>query len=158
MACDNESSPSVKVILDCYAKLLSEKFASKPFFKQDKSHQQHPSEFFPLDEFCDALEKFPETGLEFVKKLCLITHHNSAVQLGVSRWDMDEEGEMIVEGSRARVPDYYWHDKLDRKAKKFRKARTGLAEEQNCEDRKLIQKGNPVTAKLVPIKVRASET
>ena len=138
LACDNESEPSVQVILDAFARLLSQQYAT-PFYQRDKPHESHPAELFPLDAFCDALEKFPETGLDFVSKLTLTTHQDSGVQRGVSRFKMN--GEKFVRGSQERVPRDFWRERLLKHWERDK-------DEESLKRRK----GNPVTAKLVPIK------
>ena len=103
---------------------------ANPFYKQDTNQQAHLSESFPLEEFCEALSKFPNAGIEFVKSLELVQHHDGLVQKGVSKYDM-EGREIRVIGSRKRVPLQFWWTKLKEAT---------------------INKGHPVVAKLVPIK------
>ena len=48
LAIEAESAPAVRALLECYSELLSEKYASEPFYTQDTFRQVHPSELFPF--------------------------------------------------------------------------------------------------------------
>ena len=148
LACENESSPTVKVLLDCYSKLLGQQYAN-PFYKRDKSYEEHPSEDFPLDDFCVVMKKFPHAGIDFVKSLKLVQHHDSNVQRGVSRFDIRKE--MLVKGSPSRVPYNFW------RAFQPKEQREGKGPSDGSTSTKR-RKGNPVTAKMVPIKGIAGPT
>lgn len=72
LAVNAESGPSIKTLFDCYSKLLSQQYAY-PFYESMDSQAPHPTELFPLDELCRALEHFPTLALQFVGKVRLRT-------------------------------------------------------------------------------------
>ncbi|GMH78467.1 hypothetical protein TL16_g07811 [Triparma laevis f. inornata] len=103
-----ESEPVVHAMLDCYELLLSQEFAL-PFHEKQTTQEHHPSENFPLGDFCEALEKFPSLGLDFVTKLGLVTSGDHLVQKGVVRHNVNEMASgCIVVGTQDRVPHGIW--------------------------------------------------
>ena len=55
-AIDAESGPSIKVLFNCYNRFLSQDYAYQ-YYPNTSTQQPHPSELFPLDELCVALER-----------------------------------------------------------------------------------------------------
>ena len=64
-----ESEPVVHAMLDCYELLLSQEFAL-PFHEKQTTQEHHPSENFPLGDFCEALEKVSREYSGLVSATC----------------------------------------------------------------------------------------
>lgn len=105
-AIDFENGATVDVILQGFTRLLSQDFA-KPFHEDQSSQEQHPSELFPLESLCEALEIFPEEGLNFVSRLELVNGGDFLVQKGVKRFVLPKTNRLIV-GSDQRIPQGFW--------------------------------------------------
>ncbi|GMH71660.1 hypothetical protein TL16_g05712 [Triparma laevis f. inornata] len=131
-----ESGPTVKVLLECYALLLSQAYAL-PYTTDNSSQEQHPSSQFPLDELILTLSKFPQLALTFLFQLSLNTSGDHLVLDGVKRHEIGGSTGRLIEGSKSRIPQNFWSAKLNKTDENGK-----VAEE----------KGLPVTAKFVPIK------
>ncbi|GMH71405.1 hypothetical protein TrLO_g3881 [Triparma laevis f. longispina] len=105
-AIDFENGATVDVILQGFTRLLSQDFA-KPFHEDQSSQEQHPLELFPLESLCEALEMFPEEGLNFVSRLELVNGGDFLVQKGVKRFVLPKTNRLIV-GSDQRIPQGFW--------------------------------------------------
>ena len=136
LAIGAESIPVVKVLLDCYGLLMSQDYAL-PFSEKNSPVEEHPSELFPLDDFCDVVELFPSLALDFVTKLKFVTCGDRVVQEGVVRYDLGV-GNRIVLGSHRRTPPGFWKKNLSK------------IKEEGGESEQL--EGVPVVAKLVSLK------
>ncbi|GMH97735.1 hypothetical protein TrVE_jg4330 [Triparma verrucosa] len=134
-ALDTESGPAANILLECYSLLLSAEYAT-PFTPQHSFQEPHPTEYFPLDEFCRALKLFPNVTLKFVSQLSLVTSGDYKVVEGVERNELGFSG-YLVGPSQSRVPQKFWKERLRKPDK------NGNAPREN---------GNPVSAKFVPIK------
>ncbi|GMH75040.1 hypothetical protein TrLO_g8798 [Triparma laevis f. longispina] len=134
LALKAESSPTVKVLLDCYSLLLSPEYAV-PFTPQHSFQEPHPTELFPLDDFCHALKVFPALALKFVSKLSLVSSGDYKVQGNLTRSKLGKHYEArLVAPSQSRVPHDFWKERLRK------------------HDDDTAESGDRVTAKFVPIK------
>ncbi|GMH54376.1 hypothetical protein TrST_g10532 [Triparma strigata] len=177
LAVGAESELVVHAIFNCFELLLSQDFAL-PFHEKQTSLEHHPSENFPLSEFCEALEKFPTLGLNFVSNISLVTSGDHLVQKGVVRHNVNEMASgCIVVGSESRVPHGIWSQRLHpeevgESARNRTRSDPAMSTSSAIEltDRSLqdlvhgveevfedssesaFQEGVPVAAKFVPIK------
>ncbi|GMH64615.1 hypothetical protein TrST_g10092 [Triparma strigata] len=133
LAVNAESGPSIKTLFDCYSKLLSQQYAY-PFYESMDSQAPHPTELFPLDELCRALEHFPTLALQFVGKLEFVSSGDHLVQKGVTRHEINVDSGCLVTGSKTRVPHGLWYN---------------LFHKEGVET---MEQGNRVEAKFIPIK------
>ncbi|GMH77433.1 hypothetical protein TrST_g9197 [Triparma strigata] len=117
-AIEFKNGATVDIILQGFTRLLSQDFA-KPFHNlPGASQEQHPSELFPLDSLCHALDQFPEEGLNFVSNLELVYGGDFLVQKGVKRFELPKTNRLIV-GSELRIPQGFWRRTVGPDSKLF---------------------------------------
>ena len=81
---------------------------------------------------------FPDICLKFVEGLEFVRSGDPLVQHGVDRREL--KNERLVRGSDYRMPQFFWNDLLN------------VSVEKNLRTGEIVERGNKVEAKLVPIK------
>mmetsp|Transcript_6199 Transcript_6199/g.12871 ORF Transcript_6199/g.12871 Transcript_6199/m.12871 type:complete len:1433 (-) Transcript_6199:1267-5565(-) len=105
------SGPTVQEIFKGFSLLLSQDFAGS-FYAKQSSQEIHPSELFPLESLCKALEIFPDIALEFVESLQLVNSGDHFVQRGVKRHELPKTNRLI-KGSELRAPRNFWKNQAE---------------------------------------------